>query len=379
MRGTRAGHLTLICLLAVAIVAPPAEGPAGPPRAGAYLWQRAWTQELAAAVTRNADLITHWHVLVAEGPATGSLRAVAPNWTAILATGRNTTPVIRIDGQIAPDSAASLAAEMLALLQTLPPAAQTSLEIDHDCATSRLANYAAFLRLLRRRLAPGTALAITALPTWLSSPDLPDLARAAGHLILQVHAVDDPRVDLFDARHAEAWVRRMEQVSPRTFEISLPAYSVRIVTGPSGGLLAASGENASHAPGPGEEDIAPPAEVARFLAWLRSENPPLLTGIVWFRLPLASDRRAWSAATLRRLTLGQAPAEHLVTEANAGVLSLRNDGDDVPLPARITFPRGCVGDGLGSYGSDGSVLVRDRNGLLRSGERLVVGWFRCGK
>ncbi|MDA4569495.1 DUF3142 domain-containing protein, partial [Escherichia coli] len=63
-----------------------------------------------------------------------------------------------------------------------------------------------FLTALKNRLEPGTPLSITALPTWLNSPDLDALLKVPDESVLQVHAVLNPTQGLFDAKRAQAWI-----------------------------------------------------------------------------------------------------------------------------------------------------------------------------
>jgi hypothetical protein len=360
------------------------------PRAEAYVWQRAWTPALEDAVRGTADLLAGWHVLAAEAQAgdfthPGGVRRTAADWPALAATGRPVIPVVRIDGRLDPASIPRLAAGVAMLWASLPAPARQAIEIDHDAATARLADYAAFLRRLRTSLPAGTRLIITALPTWLSSNDFPPLAAAVDDIVLQVHAVEDPRLGLFDPHRAARWVRRLADVTRTRFQVAIPAYGTRIISSPGGGLLAAAAESADLDWLPGEEEMAAPQDVARFLAWLRAENFAACDGIVWFRLPTAEDRRAWSLATLRAVTTGAALHPHLTLHTLPGWqpgvsdLVLDSDGDaDALLPETIPLPPGCsAADGATAYGFDGLRLVRQRSGMLSPGRQLRIGWQRC--
>ena len=101
-------------------------------------------------------------------------------------------------------------------------AALAGVEIDYDCPTSKLATYARFLAALRSRLAPSTKLSITALPTWMNSGELEGLTRNLDEIVLQVHAVDDPRRGLFDPDQAERWVKDFGQRIRRPFRWRFP-------------------------------------------------------------------------------------------------------------------------------------------------------------
>lgn len=48
-----------------------------------------------------------------------------------------------------------------------------------------------------------------------------------------------------------------------------------------------------------QELTVAPQQIADFLQQLAQRPLPHLRGIIWFRLPLENDRRAWSMATLR--------------------------------------------------------------------------------
>lgn len=99
----------------------------------------------------------------------------------------------------------------------------TDVEIDYDCATSRLADYVVFLRNLRARLAPDLRLSITMLPTWLDSAQLEQALAAVDESVLQVHAVLDPALGLFEAKRARARVRAYGGGAPHGWRVALPA------------------------------------------------------------------------------------------------------------------------------------------------------------
>ena len=118
----------------------------------AYVWQRKW-RVLAA----EQDNRTKWSI-------------VSPDWSVLTNTQRPVTAVVRIDGQLGElddtgvERVVHLAHDWQARHINL-----VALEIDHDCASARLEQYAQTLRTIRQRLAPQIRLSITALPTWLES------------------------------------------------------------------------------------------------------------------------------------------------------------------------------------------------------------------
>ena len=207
----------------------------------AFIWQRAWAADTAGTIRHAPPLFTAWHVLAADISRTGGIALTRADWTMLNATGRTIIPVIRTDVHLAGPNPA-LAAAIAGILARLPLQAPATVELDYDAPTALLPAYAAFLTQLRRSLPPGTALAITALPTWLQSPAFTPLAEAADTIILQLHAVEDPRFGLFDPERAARWTSELAARCRRPFLIALPAYGARTVRAPDGRLLAASGE-----------------------------------------------------------------------------------------------------------------------------------------
>jgi hypothetical protein len=113
---------------------------------------------------------------------------------------------------------------------------------------------------------------------------------------------------------------------------------------------------------------------------------------VWFRLPVAGDRRIWSIGTLRAIMETEAtapvPSSMLSSELERGVdgvtrIWLRNDGVlDAVLPDLVEVGSPCLAaDGLGVYAlehlPDRIVLHRRHGALLRGDQRTAIAWLRC--
>jgi uncharacterized protein DUF3142 len=357
----------------------------------AYVWQRQWTPALASALDRSADLVRAWRVLAAQSDAEGRLRAPIVDWSALTATNRPVIPVIRIDGQLAHWDEAQLLADIRETIGRWREAAVTiaGIEIDHDCATARLPAYARFLAKLRAELG-GTTLSITALPTWLGSRALDRVLAASDEVVLQVHAVQNPRAGLFDAATAQRWIESFARRTPKPFRVALPAYGTRVSWGADGRLRAVESErpllidDTSAA-----ELIASPQEVGALLRSLERSRPAQLAGVAWFRLPTDGDSRAWSLATWRAVLRGEPSEPQVQTQVVAGGqpglsdIRLVNAEDvDAELPRRVVLPGGCgVADGINGYTlaqeQDGLVLRRLQPGLLHGHHQQTIGWMRC--
>ena len=358
----------------------------------AYVWQRIWTPAVTAAASRSADIVRSWRILLAEGDKSGRWTTVSVPWSDVLATGRPVVGVIRIDGRLDEDRMAALLDRVIATVSA-PITLQsiTGVEIDYDCPTSKLATYAKFLSALRARLPSSIALSITALPTWLSSSALGGLATDLNEVVLQVHAVDDPRRGLFDPDQAERWVRDFGRRIGRPFRVALPAYDVRVTWRRDGRLASVESEVPLLA-GPGGELLhARPEAVLGLLHALQRSAPAGLIGVVWFRLPTDADTRAWSLETWRavvtdrigpaRVSAALVPAE----QPDLWNVVLSNDGAmDAQLPAQVRLDSACqTADGANGFRlvadgpADHRVLESNGNGRLRAWTKRTIGWARC--
>jgi len=360
----------------------------------AYIWQRIWTPAVTTAARRSADIVRAWRILLAEGDRSGRWTTIAVPWRDILATGRPVIGVIRIDGRLDEERMAALLDRVVATVSAPKTSeAITGLEIDYDCPTSKLATYARFLSALRGRLPSSIALSITALPTWMSSPALGSLATDVSEMVLQVHAVDDPRRGLFNPDQAERWVWEFSRRIGRPFRVALPDYDVRVTWRSDGRLASVEGEVPLLAGASGELLGAQPETVLGFLHALQRSAPAGLIGIVWFRLPTDTDTRSWGLETWRAVVTDRlSPARLSATliqaeQPDLWTVVLSNEGlADAQLPQRVRLDPAC---GMAD-GANGFRLAADKqpdhrpltlegtgNGRLRAHAKRTIGWARC--
>lgn len=359
----------------------------------AYIWQRAWTPAVSAALEQSNAYVDGWRVLAAETGADGNLRPVHPDWVELARSSRPVTPVIRIDGQLDSWDPTRVSDEVVAILgelrsQGVPVA---GVEIDYDCATRRLPLYSRFLTGLRPRL--GTLrLSITALPAWLESTDLDTLLAQTDEVVLQVHAVRDPRSGLFDPAVARGWIDAFSSRVHGQFRVALPDYGARVSWSPDGHLLSVESEMPRLVRGhDATELMAAPDDVAMLLASLRKDPPPHLAGVVWFRLPTDADERTWSLATWQAVMRGMRPTASATVVLRASSTPGMSDvvlenafQTDAMLPARIELPKTCSeADGANGYSLDetgpGLALMRAQKGLLHGHYSRLIGWARCAR
>jgi len=356
-----------------------------------YVWQRQWTPAHEGALRESRRDFSSLRVLALQAfPGAGWSRArIDP--ALLKADGRPLVAVVRLDGQLKSLDQDEVIAQIQQMLgdwqaQGLAP---LGVEIDHDAGNARLPAYRTFLARLRQVLPTTLQLSITALPAWLDSPELPGLLTTVDSSVLQVHAVSDPRQGLFDPEQARRWAERWGDVTTRPFYLALPAYGVALLT-PENGAPVVESEVPIDRGGERRELLADPQQVAGLTAKLRADPPVHLAGIIWFRLPLAGDRRAWSLTTLGAVARGDRldSRMRLHVEERGGLYDIRlvNQGNlDSPWPQRLTLAVGaCDGvDALAGYTLQQTpgvlTFTRIKEGRLAAGAQRAIGWARCTK
>jgi hypothetical protein len=357
-----------------------------------YVWQRQWTPAVQAALTDAQDIFGAYHVLAAESNRSGTLIPVMPNLSALAHSQRPVTAVLRLNGSDPSIDPKMLGTRIHALIDDWRDAGifLVGVEIDHDCATARLSDYARLLVALRAGWPSNVKLSITVLPAWIDAPALPDLLATVDESVLQVHAVQAPGIGLFDSALARRWIDEYTARVSQPFRVALPDFGLRVGFDEAGSAVAAEAEmpRAIDAVDVRELRVAP-QDVARLLRSLEHAHPPQLEGIVWFRLPTTSDYRAWSMATLRAVITDKSLQTQLsvrVDGASGGVrdVVLTNVGAvDAQLPAAVVLrARGCVAaDALAGFRldarTDGWRFLATADGMLRAGRERRMGWVRC--
>jgi len=276
--------------------------------------------------------------------------------------------------------------------------AVAELQIDFDCAESKLDGYATWVKAIRRAVAP-VPVTITALPAWLKQSAFKRLIAAADGYVLQVHSLERPKAmgapfQLCDPPAARRAVERAGRLS-RPFRVALPTYGYVLGFSPGGQLVGISAEGPARSWPPDtrlREIRADPEALAQLVDGWNRDRPSQLTGVIWYRLPVSTDRLNWSWPTLATVMSGKVPRPELRAEVRhpdpaLSEIDLINVGTaDSSQPVRITLRwqegRLVAADGLGGFDSNetgsNSVHFLSRNGLapLRPGERRNIGWVR---
>jgi len=292
-----------------------------------YVWQQAWNAEVEQAVSRSSKSADRFMVLASTFQIRSGRVEETPvrvRWHALAEAGIPVAPVVRLGADLAPVLAGpdrSAVAEPLSLAfgRFLEKAENRGVpvpdvQIDYDCPTSKLSDYAALVSELGERL-PDRRVSITALPTWLEDRGFESLAREVEYFVLQVHSFerprnpDDPPV-LCDTGRIPDWLRRADRVGI-PYYLALPTYGYHVIFGPDGEFagLVAEGEAIPLAvDGPRVRTVeSDPVEMAAVVRDLNKNPPRFCRGIAWFRLPVHGDRMNWSWKTLVAVMEGREP------------------------------------------------------------------------
>lgn len=360
----------------------------------AYIWQMRWLPSVSEAVLNNADIVDRWRILAGVMNVRGEWRSSLPDWTTLAKTTKPLTVVFRIEGQLARFDDAILVGKIKREINVWKDHGLLieHLEIDFDCATSRLADYSKFLKALRHLKPSIKKISITVLPTWLESPALDQVLAAVDESVLQVHAVQNPRTGLFNPQQAYIWMAAFAERSKRPWQVALPTYGSRVLWNSRGEVTAIESEQVTLVNKDNATELfIDPKLLQAFVQSIKKRPYQNLDGIVWFRLPTKDDRRAWGEATWRSVILNQSLQEMLsvkaypTDDANLYDIVLHNAGSiDVALPSLIRLDHSCeVGDGIKNYVFERQFqnynFRRVNAGLLHAGEREGVGWIRCSK
>ena len=202
-----------------------------------YVWQRAWTGPVCESVTQHATNFTSLVVLAAEvtwrDQKIEATRA-AVDYPTIANTGTPAGLALRIGPFTGPfrenDATTTFLAGLAASLVTEARAHQIEpreLQIDFDCAESKLDGYRVWVEAIRRKISP-VPVTITALPSWLNTGAFPALAKSASNYVLQVHSLARPKdfnspFNLCDPQAAQMAVEKAARIGV-PFRVALPTY-----------------------------------------------------------------------------------------------------------------------------------------------------------
>jgi len=379
-----------------------------------YVWQRQWGAVVSKALNQAAGQASSFSVLAAEVSWKGSevdreVR-VAIDYEALKATGRPVGFALRIGPYSGPFDKRGEAANFLtgfagSLIAEAREAGvePVELQIDFDCAESKLNGYRKWVEAFREKIS-SVPLVITVLPCWLNERAFTALARAADGFVLQVHSLERPKgpeapITLCDSKAAVRWVEQAAR-NGVPFRVALPTYGYLVAFNKEGRFIGLTAEGPSRTWDEGtilRSVSSEPGAMARLVQGWQEDRPCNMQGVIWYRLPVETDSLNWKWVTLSAVMAGQIPREELRVEVEypepeLAEIVLVNDGEtDQPAGAKIEV--GCKGedviasDGLRGYAvtrtDTGSICLEYRGekifSTIRAGERWKIGWIRLKK
>lgn len=380
----------------------------------AYIWQRAWTPGVVAAVQEGAPSFSGYVALAAEVSFRGGrvrVERVTVNYPALARAGVPVGLALRIGAYSGPfgvnDENARLLKDLAASIIAHAKAAGISLselQLDFDCAESKLDGYRKWVIAIKHRVSP-VPVVITALPVWLKRRAFAPLARSADGYVLQVHSLARPTsldapMSLCDADAARAAVARAGRVGV-PFRVALPTYGYLVAFDPSGRFIGLSAEaSARHWSSDASVRAlrADPGAIAGLVSGWKRDRPACMIGVIWYRLPAPDDALNWRLSTLRAVMSGQTPVAHLrgvvrQTQRRIYTVELVNEGNADASLATVVRVRGAGAAAIASDALGGFVLDRGRDRdelvfragaavagqILSPGERVAIGWLRLNE
>lgn len=305
----------------------PAHRVEGPMPHEVYVWQRAWTEPVVTAVTQETTQFSRIVALAAEvhwEKGEAKVVRVSLDHDALRQSRRPIGLAMRIGTFPGPFASDDARARWLAgLAASLVGEAESrqleigELQIDFDCAESKLAGYALWLGAIRRAVSPHPVV-ITALPSWLKRPDLRPLVRAADGFVLQVHSLERPHrieddLQLCDPLRARKAVERAARLG-RPFRVALPTYGYVTAFDPGGNFVGLSAEGPARQWPEGtrtREVRADPSALSGLIRQWTDDRPERMQGVIWYRLPVRGDRLNWTPPTLAAVMAGHTPKADL--------------------------------------------------------------------
>ncbi len=400
---------TTALLLAVCFVVPALFGCSGSPVPstapqeelwhGTYIWQRRHTPELGKAIADARLDVDRFFVFAGEltldhGRVAETL--FPQEWSAFAPVDRPVILVFRIAASLestirtsGPNVVESLVRMTEEVLKSAKRAglSVSGIQLDYDSPTSKLAGYTALLRLLGTSV-PDVEISITALPSWLGSPEFSRLARSCSWFTLQVHGVERPAgldapLVLCDYDRVPEWVEQAAAVG-RPFCLALPTYTWRCLFNDDGRFVGFAGEQQIQTGSDVTVRLAAsdPVRLASIVHGLNTTRPPNLLGILWFRQPVFSDRWNWSWPVLQKVMKGLPPDIGFIArvdrpqpslyEIHVSSLASEQTPTDLHISVRTTG-RVAARDVTAGYQFAGDGL---RGPALPPGTSLRIAWFR---
>lgn len=372
-----------------------------------YVWQRNWTAHVYEAVASGARHFEGMSVLAGElawNQGYPELEFVLNIQNSEELKKHPITLAIRIPAYSGPFHRhdrvlQSLIAHIEQVRESMTKQGLDSsgIQIDFDCASANLMGYRLWLQGFKSAF-PDLQLSITALPAWLKAVGCRGLFTETDYVVLQVHSLQKPLsindpVTLCDPEKARAAALEISRMGV-PFLIALPTYSYRLAYHSSGDFVGLSAEDI-HAIHPDASQFrlleSDPDELAELVADWKESRPENMIGLIWFRLPVTTDRLNWHWTTLESVMQGVPPRslpEIRVQSADRLLfdLSAINHGNKTidSLVFTVTV-EGSVIESMDAFNGFKTSLLAPEKALFESVDRslflepkaeIPLGWIR---
>lgn len=376
----------------------------------AFVWQRVWTPEVSQAVAAASPLDA-LHFLAAEirfKAGVPKIEKFEPEWSALKSYPGRVGLVLRIHASAAGTGWAEDACHAVVVLATEMTAHWTArsrppdeIQIDYDCPESKLADYAGLLSTLKIGL-PDIPIRVTALPSWLKRPEARMLLSQSPGYVLQVHSLHLPyqgrAATLINETEAREAVSRAAGLGV-PFRVALPTYSCVVLFDEADKVSEVFGEDlpAGFVLG-GKRGVVLDSDafaLGLLMDEWRRHAPAGMISVIWYRLPVSSDRLNWPAQTLQKIVSAKPLKRGWSAHAQKGSsgqadIILRQEGDapdDLPHDIFVQW-QGTLAeaaDGLRGYRvhDQGPGWLRfsltnyARQGRIWPGQEFAAGWVRA--
>jgi hypothetical protein len=377
-----------------------------------YVWQRVWNEDLRNSIQRAEPDLKGFTVLAAEidvRPDSRQQQIVSVDYPFLSTLSVPVGLAIRIHPYSGPFDKDNPAFQGIcrALRTVLNKATDADLrpieiQIDYDCAESKLAGYRKWILALKQDF-PEYSITITALPSWMNNGHFKKLIESCDGYVLQVHSLQRPatiddEVILCDPDRALKWTQQANRFGI-PFRLALPTYGYLISYDPQGQFTGLSAEGMMPGGPKGmkiKTVLSDPKEISVMIQEIQMISPKNLSGVIWFRLPVTGDQLNWQWHTLQRLVQNQPLTERinvLLDWPQSGLVEvyLANDGDmdrTDSFAVQLSFQNSCLAaDGLRGYAvvqaSADELLFapesQDAIERLRAREKIKIGWCRFDK
>lgn len=376
-----------------------------------YIWQRNWDKYLEDAISIIQETTGYFTVLCGDLKFEGerpTVSLVDIKWPYLTQTETSATLAFRINTQASKFFATDLIYSITdnikdaigKAIKSAPQDEIVGVQFDYDCPTSKLKDYARFLKIMKERLKPFKEklsefnISITALPTWLQDKDFMELIQTTDYYVLQLHSFELPKdadqaSKIFPADKALSYAEKATNLK-HPYYISLPTYGYEVAFTKDGNFIGLRAENM---PVLWSQDVkhkvvlTDPRDILAFIQEVEKTKPENLLGFYWFRIPLKSDEFNWDMKTLECVLSDKKPNIKLeldLTESKDGLYEvyLVNSGEQ-NIFGEVSFKINWSEDEQPLYdlmGKFHEIKIEKGIKIFGSapfvGQKVLVGWFR---